>query len=159
LTEIDDPQKYTKQHPAKQGESIMEKTSNILWKEAEHKQPQSIPEPAPVDQLPPGADNQSHQIDPEIVAIESAVGGVHLYDGDPELSQIVRNQGVRAFYKSVEAAVAAKNTRINAMPIDMPARQAWQGVEHKKNKMEIEDETNKVPTGNPSVLDSRRADL
>jgi len=105
----------------------------------------------PTEPQTPGAQPQV-QLDPEIARIENTVG-VHLYDGDPELSKIDRTQGLTEFYTSVKAAAAAKKARLSSsnpepsspssrvpaegtpssgIPVDMSANEAWQRVRHKK---------------------------
>lgn len=107
-------------------------------------------EPETAGQLPPEAGGQQAQVDPEILAIQNK-HGVLLYEGDPELLNIDRTHGNYAFYQSVDTAAAKKAARLASTPSttnpasritptgnppsgitpEMPAREAWQRVEHK----------------------------
>lgn len=110
------------------------------------------PPPTPEGQLPPQAEGPTIVSDPEILAIQQE-HGVELYDGDPELSMLKRDKGMRAWYKSIEDAVIAKKTRQASQPEnltnpasrsapvgnppmgitpEMSAHDAWSRVEHKK---------------------------
>ena len=110
----------------------------------------TTPEPAP-DGTQPSQTAPQGQPDPEILAIQREAG-VELYDGDPELDKLDRTHGIRKFYASVEVAANAKKARLasqpidinpaarlpavgspaNGLPIEMPARDAWGQVQHKK---------------------------
>lgn len=85
-------------------------------------EPEAEPQAQPV-QAGSGQPAAADPIMSEVLKMQKDAG-VELFDTDPEVAKIVRNEGLAAYFKSVEAALAAKKARTSKQP-NQPAAEGF----------------------------------